>query len=141
MVKYTPPPFSTHKPGTCLDADKQAAALKTFAAMLREHAKALDFDSNAPWTKEACELATGLWEAWFSAASMRACMFICHKKDFNSSNCGKAAMIKCAVEMKLMPVRWATFAFIAASKLPDIQVPYLALSNTTHTSTPYHAGD
>jgi hypothetical protein len=136
MVKYTPPPFSTLKPGSCIDADKQASALKTLAAMLKANAKALGLDSNAPWTEEACELATGLWDSWHTAASMRACMFICHKKDFDSSSCGKAAMIKYAVEQKWLPVRWATFAFI-----PDVQVPYPALTNATHTPTPYHAGD
>ena len=143
MVKYAPPPFSTLKPGASVDANKAAASLKTFTSMLKANARALGVDiSTADWTEESCELATGLWGSWHTKDSMRACMFMCHKKDFDNSNCAKATMIKWAVEQKLLPMRWDAFALIATAELPDTpQVP-IPLSQTPPIhQTPYLAGD
>jgi hypothetical protein len=143
MVKYAPPPFSTLKPGASVDATKAAASLKTFTSMLKANARALGVDvSTADWTEESCELATGLWGSWHTAASMRACMYICHKKDFDNSNCAKATMIKWAVKHKVLPIPGCPCVVTPSpsSPPPSYLTPprYLSRSHKHHPYTKPH---
>jgi hypothetical protein len=117
MAAYTLPLFSTLKRGTCIDDAKQDASRQAVALMRQEEFKAAGDDPNAVpvWTGQRGELSGGCWDAWYTAIALRACLFLCFGRIFDKS-ASKAAMIKWTVEVKKMPVPWATFGRVAAAK-------------------------